>query len=182
MPRRWLLAIVCLCAPSVARADGESAASVEAGWATFSTVGKKVGTMEPPALSPDWGGNLAIVFEHELSSDLYFRAEGAGAYFKGGNQAKQTDSSYAGLADVGVVFRFDVLRDVPYAFGSIGGVMAGGGPIDRGSDFVVVVGGGLDWLQTRKRSYGFDAKLASFGGNITVFTVDLRATTRWGLF
>jgi hypothetical protein len=177
-----LLAIVCLCAPAVARADGESAASVEAGYASFSTVGKKVGTMEPPSLSPDWGTNLAFVYERELSSDLYVRAEGAGAYFSGGNQAKQTDSSYAVLADVGVLFRFDVLRDVPYAFGGIGGVMSGGGPIDRGQDFVVVVGGGLDWLQTRKRSYGFDVKVASFGGNITVMTVNLRATTRWGLF
>jgi len=181
MRRRWLLAIL---APALAHADGEQAVSVEAGYATFSTVGKKVGSMAPPALSPDWGLNLAVVYEREVSSDLYLRAEGAGAYFEGGTQAKmkQTDTSYAGVADLGVVFRFDVLRDVPYAFGAVGGVLSGGGPIDRGSDFVVVIGGGLDWLQSRKRSYGFEAKLASFGGNITVFTVNLRATSRWGFF
>lgn len=181
MRRWWLLAIF---APSVTYADGERAFSVEAGWATFSTTGKKVGSAAPPALSPDWGGNLALVFERELSSDLMLRAEAAGAFFKGGTQPKQmqTDTSYAGVGDVGLVFRFDVLRDVPYAFGAVGGVMSGGGPIDRGNDFVVVIGGGLDWLETRKRSYGFEAKLASFGGNITVFTVNVRATTRWGFF
>jgi hypothetical protein len=182
MPRRWLLAIALVLAPAAAFADGEQAFSVETGYATFTTPGKKVGTMEPPALSPDYGWSLALVYERELSSDLMVRGEGVGAMFSGGNLAKQTSSSYAGLVDVGVLFRFDVLRDVPYAFGGVGAVVSGGGPIDRGEDFVVVVGGGLDWLQSRKRSYGFEGRLASFGGNITVFTFGVRGTCRWGFF
>jgi hypothetical protein len=165
-----------------AHADGEQAVSGEGGYATFSTVGKKVGSMQPPALSPDYGWSLSVVYERELSTDLSVRAEAAGAMFSGGNQAKQTTSSYAALGDVAVLFRFDVLRDVPYAFGGIGGVISGGGPIERGDDFVVVVGGGLDWLQSRSRSYGIEGRLASFGGNITVFTLGVRGTVRWGFF
>src|SRR4051794_7524349 len=138
MPPARLLAIVCVLAPSAVRADGEQAVSAELGYATFSTPGKKVGTMEPPALSPDYGGTLSLVYERELSADFSLRAEAAGAIFSGGNGAKQTSTSYAGLADVGAVFRFDVLKDVPYAFGGIGAVVSGGGPIDRGNDFVIV--------------------------------------------
>jgi hypothetical protein len=182
MPRLRLLVIACIFAPMAANAEGEQAVSAEAGWATFSTTGKKVGTMEPPALSPTIGGTLAVEYEREVSTDLSLRGELAGAVFSGGNQKAQTSTSYVGLADVGVLFRFDVLRYVPYAYGGIGGIGATGGPIDRGAAFVVVLGGGLDWLQSRTCSTGFDARLASFGGNITVFTVGLRGTVRWGFF
>jgi len=86
------------------------------------------------------------------------------------------------LGDAGVVFRFDVLKFVPYAFGGLGGIMAGGGPIDRGTDFVLVVGGGVDWLQSRERSLGLEARVASFGGDVTVVTFGVRGTVRWGFF
>lgn len=182
MPRVPLLAIACIFAPVAAFADGEQAFSVGTGWATFSTTGKKVGTMQPPALSPDIGGSVALMYEREVSTDLSLRVEGAGAVFSGGNEKKETTTSWAGVADVGAVFRFDVLKYVPYGFGGIGGVIAGGGPIDNKSDLVIVVGGGLDWLQSRDCSTGFDVRIASFGGNITVMTAGLRGTYRWGFF
>jgi hypothetical protein len=78
------------------------------------------------------------------------------------------------------VFRFDVLQVVPYLFAGLGGVVSGGGPLDRGADFVLVVGGGVDWLMSRERSIGLEARLASFGGDITVATFGVRGTLRWG--
>src|SRR5262249_41364105 len=69
---------------------------------------------------------------------------------------------------------------VPYLFGGLGGVVSGGGPIDRGADFVLVVGGGVDWLVSRERSLGLEARIASFGGDITVGTCGVRGTVRWG--
>jgi hypothetical protein len=74
------------------------------------------------------------------------------------------------------------LKYVPYAFGGVGGVATTGGPIDRGVNFVLVVGGGLDWLTSRSRSYGIEGRLASFGGDVTVFTLGVRGTLRWGYF
>jgi hypothetical protein len=178
-----LPAIACLLAPGAARADGgEQALSAELGWATFSAAGKKVGTMEPPALSPDYGGSLGFVYERGVSSDISLRGEAAGAMFSGGNTPKQTSTSYAGLIDAGAVFRFDVLKYVPYAFGGVGVVMSGGGPIDHGSEFVLALGGGLDVLASRSRSWGVEGRLASFGGNVTLLTIGVRGTIRWGYF
>jgi len=74
---------------------------------------------------------------------------------------------------------------VPYAFGGIGGVAAGGGPIDQhgaSDEFVVQLGGGVDWLQSRDRSYGLEVRIASFAGDISVTTISLRGSTRWGFF
>jgi hypothetical protein len=163
-----------------AQAEGERSLSASLGWATFSVPGKPVGRMAPPTLTPDLGGALAIAYEHSISTDLALRAEAAGGVFYGGGQAMQGKTSFAVLGDAGVEFRFDVLKFVPYAFAGLGGVSAGGGPIDRGADFVLVVGGGLDWLQSRERSYGLEARVASFGSDITVVTFGLRGTVRWG--
>ena len=166
----------------VAHADSERALSVGLGWATFSVPCKAVGAMAPPSISPDVGGALAVTYEHMVGSDLGLRAELAGGVFYGGAGKDQSNTSFAALGDAGVVFRFDVLKYVPYAFGGIGAVATTGGPIDGGLDFVLAVGGGLDILASRARSYGLEARLASFGGDVTVFTLGVRGTTRWGYF
>lgn len=163
-----------------AYAEGERALSVGLGWATFSTLGEPVNNQAPPTLAPDIGGALTVSYEHSVSTDVSLRGELAGGAFYGGEQQMAGQTSYAGLADVGAALRFDVLKYVPYAFAGIGGVILGGGPIDRGADFVLVIGGGLDWLRSRERSYGFEARVASFGGDTTVVTIGLRGTVRWG--
>jgi hypothetical protein len=173
------LAIVAAAA-GAAHADGERALSAGLGWATFSTVGKPIGKQAPPTLSPDIGGMLSVSYELSISSDIALRGEAAGGVFHGGGQAMQGQTSYASLGDAGAVFRFDVLKVVPYLFGGVGGVVSGGGPIDRGVDLVLVVGGGVDWLYSRERSLGLEARIASFGGDITVATFGLRGTLRWG--
>ena len=179
--RRGSLLLVALLGSS-AHADGDRAVSAGLGWATFSTTGKPKGKQAPPTLSPDIGGALVVSYEQAISTDISLRGELAGGVFYGGNQAMESNTSYALLGDAGVVFRFDVLKFVPYAFGGLGGVATVGGPIDRGADFVLVVGGGVDWLQRRERSYGLEARVASFGGNITVVTFGVRGTMRWGFF
>ena len=166
----------------VAHAESERGLSLGLGWATFSVPGKAVGNMEPPSISPEVGGAVAVTYEHMVGSDFGLRAELAGGLFYGGAGKDQSNTSYAALGDAGIVFRYDVLKYVPYAFGGLGAVASAGGPIDRGLDFVVAVGGGLDILASRAKSYGFEARLASFGGDITVFTLGVRGTTRWGYF
>jgi hypothetical protein len=178
---RTALALVA-CSAGVAHADSERALSVGLGWATFSVPGEATGDMPPPSITPTYGGALAVSYEHAIGSDVGLRAELAGGVFYGGNGEDQSPTSYAGLADAGVVFRFDVLKYVPYAFGGLGAVAATGGPIDSNLDLVLVVGGGVDWLVSRSRSYGLEGRLASFGGDVTVFTLGFRATTRWGYF
>ncbi|MCX5745066.1 MAG: hypothetical protein NT062_21475 [Proteobacteria bacterium] len=170
--------------PAVAHAEDERALSVGFGWATFSTPGVAAGNMEPPQLTPDIGGAASLIYERAIGSDVALRGELGGGLFYGGAQdpKKQTAISYTGLVDVGGVVRFDVLKYVPYAFGGIGAIASAGGPISTDLDLVIVIGGGLDVLTSRSRSWGIEGKLASFGGDITVFSLGLRGTVRWGYF
>jgi hypothetical protein len=167
-----------------ARAESEQALSVGLGWATFSTFGEAMDNMEPPAVAPTIGGSLGLSYERLIGTDFALRAELVGGLFYGGADEKkqQSQMSNALLADAGIAFRFDVLKYVPFAFAGLGAVTTGGGPLDRGTDLVLVVGGGLDWLQSRQRSYGLEARVASFGGDVTVVTIGVRGTTRWGYF
>jgi hypothetical protein len=170
-------------APRAARAEGERALSVGLGWATFSTPGEPtMDNMEPAAVTPTVGGSLAAIYEHAIGSDFSLRGELAAGLFYGGETEDGSALSYAGLADVGAVFRFDVLKYVPYAFGGVGAVVTTGGPINGGTNVVLAIGGGLDVLVDRSKSWGIEARLASFGGDVTMFTLGLRATTRWGYF
>jgi hypothetical protein len=176
------LGVALVAGAGTVAAEGERALSASLGWATFSAPGRAMGNQAPPTLSPDVGGALAVSYEHSVSTDISLRAELAGGVFYGGAAAMQSNTSYALLGDAGATFRFDVLKFVPYAFGGLGAVVSGGGPLDAGTDFVLVVGGGLDWLQSRERSYGIEARVASFGGDITVATFGIRGTVRWGFF
>jgi hypothetical protein len=167
-----------------ARAESEQALSIGLGWATFSALGEAMNGMEPPSLAPTIGGSLSVSYERHIGTEFALRAELVGGLFYGGGDEKkmQSQTSNALLADLGASLRFDVLKYVPYAFVGLGAVTTGGGPLDRGTDPVLVVGGGLNWLQSRARSYGLEARIASFGGDVTVVTVGLRGTTRWGYF
>lgn len=181
-PALPVLLLVLASAVPRAHAENERALSIGLGWATFSVPGEASGNMAPPSITPDVGGALALTYEHAIGSDVGLRGELAGGVFYGGNTDDQGAMSYLGLADVGVVYRFDVLKYVPYAFGGVGVVGTTGGPIAGDLDFVLAIGGGLDVLMSRARSYGFEARLASFGGDVTVFTLGVRGTARWGYF
>lgn len=165
-----------------ATADGDRAVSVSLGWATFSAPGQAMEDQVPPTVNPDLGGVLALSYEHSVSTDVSLRAELAGGVFHGGAMEMQGNTSLALLGDAGVAFRFDVLKFVPYAFGGLGAVAAGGGPLEGGVDLVLVAGGGLDWLRSRERSYGVEVRVASFVGDLTLVTFGVRGTLRWGFF
>jgi hypothetical protein len=175
---RRSIVLTALC--GVAHADSEQFASVGAGFATFSAPGEKMGDKTPPQVSPTGGGELAFSYERVIATDVALRGEFTGGLFYGGNGEGQSATSWAVVGDVGAAFRFDVFKYVPYAFAGIGGVIAGGGLIERDTDLVLVVGGGLDRLWSRKRSAGIEFRLASFGSDITVVTIGVRGTRRWG--
>lgn len=177
-----LLPVIFWVFSAPAHAEGERALSAGLGWATFSTPGVKTGNMEPPAVTPDVGGTLSVSYEHAIGSDFSLRAETVGSLFYGGKSKDDSALSYAVLGDAGITFRFDVLKYVPYAFGGVGGVLTSGGPIDDQAQLVLAIGGGLDVLVDRARSWGIEGRLASFGGDVTIFTLGVRATTRWGYF
>jgi len=177
------LALGVFVAPPPAPREGDRPPPIGLGWATFTTPGTPTDdNMTPAAVTPTVGGSLAVIYEHAIGSDFSLRGEAAGGLFYGGDSSDGRAMSYAALGDVGATFRFDVLKYVPYAFGGVGAVATTGGPIASGASVVIAVGGGLDILVDRSKSYGFEARLASFGGDVTIFTLGVRGTTRWGYF
>lgn len=184
MARPVLLGLALVAAAAgPAAAEDERSLSATLSYAYFSTVGAMPEDgSEPPALASDIGGSLTLAYERMLGTDVGLRGSLTGGGFYGGEELEQSPRSYALLADAGVVFKLDILKYVPYGFAGIGGVVSGGGPIDQGLDFVVVLGGGLDYLITRQRSLGLEVRLASFGGDVTVMTAGVRGTVRWGFF
>lgn len=180
--RRTLILLVLACHALPAAAENEQALSLGLGYASFSAPGEATMNMAPPSVSPDWGTGLFASYERMIGSDLGLRVDAGGSVFRGGNTDKQTATSYTVLGDAGLVFRFDVLHVVPYAFAGLGAVWSTGGPIDRGADYVVMIGGGVDWLRSRERSYGLELRLGSFAGDVTVATIGVRGTKRWGFF
>jgi hypothetical protein len=179
---RILLALGAMA--GVAHADGDRALTLGLGYATFSVPGTmSTNGQPPPPITPDGGGMLDGTYQHGLSDDLYLRAEAVAAVFRGGAQKGQSDTSYALLGDAGFLFRLDVLKYTPYAFAGIGGITTGGGPIAGDSQFVLSIGGGVEFLSPgRTRSWGLEARLASFAGDVTVFTFDYHRAVRWGFF
>jgi hypothetical protein len=168
------LAAALCCLGSVA---ADQAISLGAGWATYSALGTPATPNKaPPTLTPDVGAHLQVSYEHGVSREVSLRTELATAMFSGGG------SSYLALTDVGIVYRFDVVKYVPYGFAGLGVVARGGEPIESGIDLVVVLGGGLDVLRSRNQSFGVEGRLASFADDITIFTLGLRASVRWGYF
>ncbi len=170
--RVFLAAAVVLAAgPGTARAD-ESAASLSLGWATYSLPGD-----DNMDITSYLGLELDAMYERAFSEPLSWRVELGGAIFH------HTDgTSYLAVGDAGIVYRFDVLNWVPYAFAGVGGVMAGGGPLPSTTEPILVLGGGVDKLYSRSRSVGFEVHLASFAGDVTTFSAALRVTLRWGYF
>lgn len=163
------LAILALAAAPARAGDGESALSASLGWATYATPNKDQKTVHPTV-----GGAVGVSYERGISEALSWRVSIAGGAFAGGG------TSGAGWVTGGLVYRFDVLKYVPYAFAGVGGIGLGGGPLPGGLDPLLELGGGLDMLSSRDRSWGLEARLGSFAGSTTVFTVGVRRTWRWG--
>jgi len=172
---RKLAVIACLLAPRAASAgDGESAASAQLAAGTYVLPDPED---EDETITPIAGGVLVGSYERGFSEALSWRIELAAAVYGGGGV------SWGAAAAGGLVYRFDVLKYVPYALLEVGGSYLDGGPIpERAIDPVVLLGGGVDVLQSRDLSYGVEARLASFAGDTTTVSIGVRVTHRWGYF
>jgi hypothetical protein len=58
-----------------------------------------------------------------------------------------------------------------------------GGPVPAPVlDPVVEIGGGVDFLRSRTRSWGLEGRMSGFAGDTTLVSVSARYTWRWGFF
>jgi hypothetical protein len=167
-------ALLLLVAPRAAAAsEGESALSGWLGGGTFVLPGEE----EDETIAPTAGGVGLVSYERGFSEALSWRVELSGGLYGGGGL------SWSGAAAGGLVYRFDVLKYVPYALIELGVSYVGGGPVPEPVlDPVVQLGGGLDFLLGRSRSWGLEARVASFAGDTTTVSLGARYTLRWGYF
>lgn len=167
------IGLVVAAAPGVARAgDGERAVSLGLGYATYATPD----AMDEETLMPTAGAALAATYERGFGDDTAWRADLVlGGYLGGGAAA-------SALATVGLTYRVDVLKYVPYIEAGVGALVRTGGPFDTGAEPALRLGGGLDVLRGRARSYGVAIAMTSFASQTTTLAISLRSTWRWGYF
>ena len=123
------------------------------------------------------GGALGIAYERGVSDAVWLRAScGAGAMYDAGAPA------YLAHAEVGVTYVIDVLRYVPHVDLGIGGIYLHGDGIEDSLQPIIQIGGGLDLLVSRERSYGLFVRYESFLGRTAFFTAGARMSWRWGFF
>lgn len=173
--RRALPFVIALLTVGAGRAvagDGESAASVAAGFATYATPDED----EEETLMPYGGLTLQATYERGIGDYASVRGHLAGAIYGGGGVAG------SGLATIGLSYRLDVLRYVPYAVVGVGVLARGGGPFEAGVEPALEIGGGVDVLRGRDRSWGVAAAVTSFASDTTTLTLGARMTWRWGYF
>ena len=169
-----VLAAAVLGAPSVALAgEGERALSVSVAYATYATPDAEM----EETLTPSIGGAVAVTYERALGDEVSWRADLGFATYLGGS-----GTALSGLGTVGLVYRIDVLKYVPYVDVGVGALARGGGPFETGVEPALRLGGGVDLLKSRARSVGLVVVMTSFASTTTTLAVGLRTTWRWGYF
>ena len=166
------VALLVSAAPRHARAaEGESALSGGAFYSYF-----QVGQGNKTRAAH--GGVLGVDYEHGLSDSYWFRAAVSGGLFgEGGSLA------WAGSATLGISYRFDVIKYVPFVTVGAGAFACGGGAdLDTEVRPFVEIGGGLDVLRSRSFSWGIEARLRSYWTDVVYITVGPRFSYRWGYF
>ncbi len=170
---RACVVIAIACSAQVAHAgEGESALSPSLGWAGYATTDK-----DGKAVSSTIGLGAGATYERGISEALSWRVSIFGAGF-----TADKGRSVAAWGAAGIVYRFDVLKYVPYVEVSVGGIWIDGATLHNGTDPLLELGGGLDILSSRDRSWGVEARLGSFAGDTTILTIGARTTWRWGYF
>ncbi len=179
----WLGSVLVLAIPQVAAAsEGESAFSIGAGVATWMhdhDHDDDDDDDDDDWLGPTVGGVLVASYERGFTDALSWRVD-----LSGGLHGID-GLSWSAVAAAGVVYRYDVIKYVPYAMLQLGGTAIGDGPIpDDDSpelDPVVLVGAGVDLLRDRRSSWGVETRVA-LGADVVTATLGARFTWRWGFF
>ena len=157
---------LALVAPEAAASEGERAFSVSLNYGHFEL---------DEDIAPD-GGVIGFDFERGLSDAISLRASaGGGVYYEDG-------MAYSGHAVLGFTYLFDVLKYVPYANLGVGAIVVNGSGFDTTVEPLIEIGFGLDILQDREFSWGFQARYETYTNKTRFFTVGMRATWRWGFF
>lgn len=168
MPSYWpLFTIVVLCS----KASADRALVVRGGPARIT--GQLVDADANEVSTVGYGGVAGISYEQDVTDALYWRID--------------SDLSLShgplGMAniDAGLIYRFDVLRYVPYAGVGLGGMAVLDDEELRLTPALSAVAG-LDVLRSRSTSWGIEFQSTGLLANTTRIAITLRWGWRWNVF
>ena len=171
---RVLAVGLILVASSAWAGAGENALSMGGGYATYATSSDR----DDEVLSPTVGAAATATFERGVSDYAAWRARAVGAIYA----SSDVGTAGSGIVTLGLSYRVDVLKYVPYVAVGIGGLVRGGGPFSTWIEPALEISGGIDWLRSRNRSLGIDLAMTGFASDTTTLAVTVRSTWRWGYF
>lgn len=123
------------------------------------------------------GGLLGVDYEYSLSEAVWLKVSaGGGGYYDDGNPA------FAGYSHVGISYLIDVLKYVPHIDLGVGALAIHADDVEEPVLPLIELGVGIDFLTSKKRSYGVFARFESFLGRSAFYSVGMRTSWRWGFF
>lgn len=171
-----LLLVALVLSPLPAAAvEGEQVLSVCAGYANLS-IPQDAGDGSERDLGMH-GGMVQVDYERGLSETWSLRGSLSGGLYDG-----PVNLAYSGALVADLLYRFDVIRYVPYLMGGVGLVSAFGEGVDTRYLPVVELGLGLDVLESREFSWGIEARWDTSYSFARYLTVGMKASWRWGYF
>jgi hypothetical protein len=172
--RRLALLAVLAAPPAAHAADGESALSVSADFASLIV---DQGTTTRPNEKSGVGGLIGIDYQRGFGDSFWLRGGlGAGALGVNGQ------AGYAAVGTVGLTYAVDVLKYVPYVGIGAGGVLVGGGALNTHVDPVIDLAAGIEVQQSPSFSFSVEGRFESVWAKTTLFIIGPRASFKWGYF
>jgi len=123
------------------------------------------------------GGLVGVDYEYSLTEAIWLKlSAGGGGYYDDG------DPAFAGYSHIGISYLIDVLKYVPHIDLGVGVFAIRADEVENPILPLIELGVGLDFLVSRKRSYGVFARFESFLGRSAFYSIGVRRSWRWGFF
>lgn len=171
---RTLALLVLVATPSVYAADGESALSVSADFASLIV---DQGTTTRPNEKSGVGGLVGVDYQRGFGDSFWLRA-GLG----GGALGVDGQAGYVAVGTVGLTYAVDILKYVPYVGIGAGGVLVGGGALSTHIDPVIDLAAGIEVQESPSFSFSVEGRLESLWAKTTLFIIGPRVSFKWGYF
>ena len=171
---RTLALLVLVASPAVYAADGESAISVSADFASLIV---DQGTTIRPNEKSGVGGLVNVDYQRGFGDSFWLRAA-----LGGGGVGVNGQAGYAMVGTVGLTYAVDILKYVPYVGIGAGGVLVGGGALDPHLDPVIDLAAGIELQESPSLSFSLEGRFESLWAKTTLFFIGPRVSFKWGYF
>jgi hypothetical protein len=170
-----LLALSLLTGPLAFAAEGERAFSLGADGSGWTVDQDQPGDAADEVSAV--GGQAVVDYHRGIDDTFWWFATANAGYF-----VTDDGNAWAAGATGGLRYAFDVARYVPFAQAGLGGLYTTGDGVDGKLHPVVELGLGIEFLESRTRSWSVIARFDTFPIEAYFLSLGLRYSWRWGFF